>query len=75
MSDQNGDEYNDSVGAVFQARKEYDAACAAFGADSWRAEQAKEYLDRQVAHRNVMRTRHDEAEKGQVSGMRPARNP
>lgn len=58
------DEYNASVGAVMQARKEYDAACADFGADSWRAEQAKEYLDRQVEHRNEMRVIHDQSERG-----------
>lgn len=61
MSDRHGDEYNDSVGSVMQARKQYEAACANQGTDSWAAEQAKEYLDRQIVHRDEMRIRHDEA--------------
>jgi hypothetical protein len=56
------DEYNDSVGAVVHARKAYEAACTATGADSWPAEQAKNYLDRQIVHRDEMRVRHDQAE-------------
>lgn len=68
MSDRTGDEYNDSVGSVMRARKSYEAACAVQGADSWAAEQAKEYLDRQVAHRDEMRLRHDEAEGNREIG-------
>ena len=67
MNDPNYDEYNASVGAVMQARKEYEVACAADGADSQGAEQAKAYLDRQVEHRNEMRRRHDKAESGQMN--------
>ncbi len=66
MNNQQSDEYSDSVGSVVNARKEYEAACAAAGADSWPAEQAKDYLDRQIQHRDEMRVRHDEA-----AGRRP----
>lgn len=62
MRDSYGDEYTMAVGAVVQARKAYESACIAFGVDSWGAEQAKEYLDRQITYRNEMRALHDQAE-------------
>jgi len=61
-NNQEVDEYNASVGAVVHARKEYETACTAMGADSWGAEQAKTYLDRQIQHRDEMRVLHDESE-------------
>ncbi|GAC1474479.1 MAG: hypothetical protein PVSMB7_29550 [Chloroflexota bacterium] len=53
------DEYAESVGSVVAARNAYEAACAAHGAESWAAEQAQAYLQREIEHRNQMRTQHD----------------
>ena len=68
MNDPNYDEYNASVGAVMQARKEYEAACADYGVDSPGAERARAHLDRQVKHRDEMRGRHDRGDRGGTNG-------
>lgn len=61
MNDQAGDEYSAAVGSVMDARKKYESTCEAQGADSWAAQQAHDYLEREIDHRNEMRRRHDEA--------------
>jgi len=68
MSDQLSDEYGAAIGSVMDARKRYEAACAAQGSDSWAAQQAHEYLVREVDHRNDMRQRHDAAVRERVYG-------
>ena len=55
------DEYNEAVGAVMAARRQYEAMCDGQGAESWAAEQARDYLQRQIEHRDEMRKRHDAA--------------
>lgn len=58
------DEYGEAIGSVMAARKAYETVCAAQGKDSWAAQQALEYLSREIAHRNEVRQRHDEAVDG-----------
>lgn len=53
------DEYRASVGSVMQARKRYEEVCEAQGPDSWSAQQAQEYLGREIEHRNQMREQYD----------------
>jgi hypothetical protein len=60
------DAYREAVGSVTGARTLYDEACAAHGTDSWPARQARDYLDREVAHRNALRDQYD-----QVIDQRP----
>src|SRR5579875_543758 len=54
-------EYNAAIGSVNNARQQYERACANHGADSWAAEQAQSYLDREIAHRDEVRARYDAA--------------
>lgn len=61
MDQQVSTEYNAAVGSVMDARKRYETACTAQGAESWAAQQAREYLDREIEHRNEMRRRYDAA--------------
>lgn len=61
MTETVDDEYGAAIGSVMQARRQYEAACAAQGADSWAARQAHEYLTREIEHRDAMRARHDAA--------------
>lgn len=65
MNDQLSNEYGAAIGSVFDARKRYDAACEAQGSDSWAAQQAHEYLEREIDHRNQLREQYDAASKGQ----------
>lgn len=59
MSDELFNEYGASIGCVMDARKRYADACEAQGADSWAAQQAQEYLSRQITHRDDLRVRYD----------------
>lgn len=59
MNDDSADEYRAAIGSVVAARKRYDTVCASHGTYSWPAQQAREYLEREIAHRNLMRERHD----------------
>lgn len=68
MNDQLSDEYGAAIGSVMAARKRYEAACAAHGPASWAAQQAHEYLVREVDHRNKMRQQHDAAVREKVYG-------
>ena len=61
VPDQLGDEYGAAIGSVMDARKRYEAVCAAQGSDSWAAQQAHDYLLREMEHRNRMREKHDAA--------------
>ena len=67
MSDELSDEYGAAIGSVMDARKRYEVTCAAQGSDSWAAQQAQDYLRREIEHRNEMRDRHD-ATAGERSG-------
>lgn len=58
------DEYGAAIGSVFEARSRYETVCVSQGADSWAAQQALEYLEREIAHRNELRRRHDEVAYG-----------
>lgn len=61
MANTSDDEYGAAIGSVMEARRQYEAACTAQGADSWAARQASEYLAREIEHRDEMRVRHDAA--------------
>ncbi len=61
MTSQSSDEYGAAIGSVMEARKQYDAACAEQGPDSWAAQQAQESLTHKIAHRTEMRELHDAA--------------
>lgn len=61
MKNPMGEEYLAATGSVMAARKEYDDACTAQGAESWAAQQAHEYLKREIEHRDKMRERYDAA--------------
>src|SRR5437868_661960 len=52
MSNELYAEYNGAIEALMAARKLYADACQNQGAESWAAEQAQEYLTREVAHRD-----------------------
>lgn len=54
-------EYNAAIGELISARKQYTDACESQGTDSWAAEQAQEYVSREVAHLNEVRERYDSA--------------
>ena len=56
-------EYGAAIGAVMDARKQYEVTCAAQGSQSWAAEQAHDYLEREIGHRDQMRERYDAASK------------
>ncbi|HLJ66365.1 MAG TPA: hypothetical protein VKX16_03275 [Chloroflexota bacterium] len=63
-------EYNAAIGALMAARKLYADACEHQGAESWAAEQAQEYLSRQIEHRDEVRGRYDAAARGRPPGER-----
>jgi hypothetical protein len=63
-------EYNAAIGAVMVARKQYADACEHQGADSWAAEQAQEYLTREVKHRDQIREQYDAAARGRPPSER-----
>jgi hypothetical protein len=63
-------EYNAAIGALMVARKRYADACEHQGADSWAAEQAQEYLTREMKHRDEVRERYDAAAHGRPPGER-----
>jgi hypothetical protein len=58
-NEQLSDAYREAVGSVMAARTAYDQICAAQGAESWPARQAKEYLTREINHRNQLREQYD----------------
>ena len=63
-------EYNAAIGSLMVARKQYADACESQGAESWAAEQAQEYLSREIEHRDRVRERYDAAARGRPSGER-----
>lgn len=63
-------EYNAAIGALMVARKGYADACESQGSESWAAEQAQEYLARQVEHRDQVRIRYDAAARNRPPGER-----
>lgn len=64
MSDQLYEEYSAAIGSVMAARKQYADACENQGTGSWAAEQAQDYLTREVDHRDQIRVRYDSASPG-----------
>ena len=70
MSDELYLEYNAAIGALMMARKQYADACETQGAGSWAAEQAQEYLTREVEHRDHVRERYDAAARSRPPGDR-----
>ena len=70
MSDELYREYNAAIGALMVARQQYADACESQGAESWAAEQAQEYLTREVEHRDQVRERYDAAARGRPPGDR-----
>ncbi|MGI8826463.1 MAG: hypothetical protein ACR2JC_12605 [Chloroflexota bacterium] len=70
MNKEMSDEYGESIGAVMDARKQYDDVCAVHGTESWAAEQAHDYLQRATVHRDDMRERYDGASG--MSGKKPS---
>ena len=63
-------EYNAAIGSLMMARKQYVDACENQGSESWAAEQAQEYLNREVEHRDRVRERYDAAARHRPSGER-----
>ncbi len=59
LNDEVSEEYSAAIGSVMDARKRYEEACSTQGADSWAAQQAHDYLTREIDHRNEMRARYD----------------
>ena len=70
MSNELYAEYNAAIGSLMRARKQYADACENQGAESWAAEQAEEYLTREVEHRDRLRERYDAAARNRPSGER-----
>jgi hypothetical protein len=63
-------EYNATIGSVLSARKLYADACKEQGMESWAAEQAQEYLAREIEHRDRVRERYDAAARTRPPGER-----
>jgi hypothetical protein len=70
MSDELYAEYNAAIGALMAARHQYTDACESQGAESWAAEQAQEYVTREIEHRDQVRKRYDAAARGRPPGER-----
>ena len=70
MSNPHYVEYNDAIGSLMAARKQYADACESQGVESWAAEQAQEYLTREVEHRDQVRERYDAAARSRPPGDR-----
>jgi len=70
MTDEMYDRYNAAIGSLMLARKQYADACEEHGPDSWAAEQAKEYLAREIAHRDDVRTQYDASSRAHPAGQR-----
>jgi len=73
MSDALYAEYSAAIGSLMMARKQYADACENQGEESWAAEQAREYLTREVEHRDRVRERYDAAGRNQPPGERDDR--
>jgi len=69
MSDQLYAQYSSATGALMMARKRYGDICANQGAESWAAEQAQEYLIREIEHRDLVRELHDAADRQRAPGL------
>ena len=63
-------EYNAAIGSVMMARKWLADACENQGSESWAAAQAREYLAREIEHRDRVRKRYDAAARYRPSGER-----
>ena len=63
-------EYNAAIRSLMVARKQYADACETQGAESWAAEQAQEYLSREIEHRDRVRERYDAAARSRPPGDR-----
>jgi hypothetical protein len=63
-------EYNAAIGSLMAARQQYLDTCEKYGAESWPAEQAHEYLTREIEHRDEVRKRYDAAARGRPPGER-----
>jgi hypothetical protein len=61
MSDELYTEYSAAIGSLMVARKQYADACEDQGVESWAAEQAHDYLTREIEHRDQVRERYDAA--------------
>lgn len=70
MSDELYLEYSSAIGSLRAARKRYSDACVAQGAESWAAEQAHEYLTREIEHRDEVQGRYDAAASDRPPGER-----
>jgi hypothetical protein len=70
MTDELYAHYNAAIGSLMLARKHYADACEEQGPDSWAAEQAKDYLDREIAHRDQLREQYDAVARGRPAGSR-----
>jgi hypothetical protein len=68
MSDDLYAHYNAAIGSLMLARKQYADACEEHGADSWAAERAKEYLAREIVHRDRVRVQYDAASRAHPAG-------
>lgn len=56
-------EYGSAIRSLSDARLRYAEVCKDQGSESWAAEQAKGYLDREMQHRDKIRDRYDAARK------------
>lgn len=56
-------EYNAAIGSLIDARQRYEEACTSQGAESWGAEQAHDYVTREVDHLQEVRARYDAASR------------
>jgi hypothetical protein len=68
MSEELYTEYSAAIGALMVARKQYADACDDQGAESWAAEQAQDYLTREIEHRDQVRERYDAAAREHPTG-------
>jgi hypothetical protein len=68
MSEELYSEYSAAIGSLMVARKQYADACDDQGAESWAAEQAQDYLTREIEHRDQVRERYDAAARDRPTG-------
>ncbi|HEX8917406.1 MAG TPA: hypothetical protein VF898_02795 [Chloroflexota bacterium] len=68
MSDDLNAEYRAAIRSMAAARKQYADACEYQGPESWAAEMAKDYLTREIQHRDQVQKRYDQATHQETAG-------
>ncbi|GAC1511052.1 MAG: hypothetical protein NVS2B16_11940 [Chloroflexota bacterium] len=68
VSNEPSDECGAATRSVVEARSRYEVVCATQGEESWAAQQAHDYLEREIVHRNEVRRCQDAGAYGRREG-------